>query len=106
MREHITSVLKELHWLPIDRRIVYKVLVITYKALHGLAPVYLAELLAPRGLNNCLRGANTLTLHQPIAQKKVGEVHLVLEHPTYGMDYRRNSVHQVVSRYRDPFVMT
>ena len=73
MREHITPVLKELHWLPIDRRIVYKVLVITYKALHGLAPVYLAELLAPRGLNNCLRGANTLTLHQPIAQKKVGE---------------------------------
>ena len=73
MREHITLVLKELHWLPIDRHIVYKVLVITYKALHGLAPVYLAELLAPRGLNNCLRGANTLTLHQPIAQKKVGE---------------------------------
>ena len=73
MREHITPVLKELHWLPIDRRIVYKVLVITYKALHGLAPVYLAELLAPRGLNNCLRGANTITLHQPIAQKKVGE---------------------------------
>ena len=72
MREHIRPVLKELHWLPIDRRIVYKVLVITYKALHGLAPVYLAELLAPRDLNNCLPGA-TLTLHQPIAQKKVGE---------------------------------
>ena len=47
MRELITLVLKELHWLPIDRRVVYKVLVITYKALHGLAPVYLAELLAP-----------------------------------------------------------
>ena len=71
MREHITPVLKELNWLPIDRRIVYKV--ITYKALHGLAPVYLAELLAPRSLNNCLQGANALTLHQPIAQKRVGE---------------------------------
>ena len=33
----------------------------------------MAELLAPRGLNNCLRGANALTLHQPIAQKRVGE---------------------------------
>ena len=49
---------------------------ITYKALHGLAPVYLAELLPPpppRSLNNCLRGANALTLHQPIAQKRAGE---------------------------------
>ena len=76
MREHITLVLKQFHWLTIDRRIVYKVLVITYKALHhvhSLAPVYLAELLEPRGLNNCLRGANTLTSHQPIAQKRVGE---------------------------------
>ena len=93
MREHITPVLKKLHWLPIDRRIVYKVLVITYKALHSLAPVYLAELLAPRGLDNCLRGANTLTLDQPIAQKKLEKVPLVLEHHTYVMDYRRNSVH-------------
>ena len=46
---------------------------ITYKALHGLATLYLAELQAPRGLNNCLREANTLTLHQPVAQKRVGE---------------------------------
>ena len=44
---------------------------ITYKALHGLAPVYLAELLAPRGLNNCLRGDINIT--PTIAQKKVGE---------------------------------
>ena len=35
--------------------------------------MYLVELLAPRGLNNWLRGANTSTLHQPIAQKRVGE---------------------------------
>ena len=71
--EHITPVLKYLHWLPIDIHIVYKVLVITYKALQGFAPVYMAELLEPRGLNNCLLGANTLTLHQPIAEKRVGE---------------------------------
>ena len=98
MRELITLVLKELHWLPIDRRIVYKVLVITYKAFHGLAPVYLAELLAPWGFNNCLRGAITLTLHQPIAQKRVSEGAFGLKHPTFGMDYRRYSVHPVPYR--------
>ena len=35
---HITPVPKNLHWLPIDLRIEVKVLTITYKALHGLAP--------------------------------------------------------------------
>ena len=33
-REHITSALKELHWLPVDRRIQYKMLY-TYKDLNG-----------------------------------------------------------------------
>ena len=40
-REHITPILKELHWLPVDRRIEYKILLYAYKALNGLAPEYL-----------------------------------------------------------------
>ena len=49
-REHITPVLRELHWLPVDRRIEYKILLYAYKALNGLAPEYLCnmvELYAP-----------------------------------------------------------
>ena len=44
--EHITPVLKELHWLPVDRRIEYKMLLYTsmYKALNGLAPEYLCNM--------------------------------------------------------------
>ncbi len=45
--DHITPVLKELHWLPITARINFKVLLITYKCLNGLAPEYLSELLKP-----------------------------------------------------------
>lgn len=41
----ITPVLKDLHWLPIDLRIEFKILTITYKALHGLAPTYINGLL-------------------------------------------------------------
>ena len=41
-REHITPVLKELHWLPVDRRIEYKILLYAYKALNGLAREYLS----------------------------------------------------------------
>lgn len=42
---HITPVLKNLHWLPIDLRIEFKILTITYKALHDLAPAYIKNLL-------------------------------------------------------------
>ena len=42
---HITPVLQELHWLPVRKRIDYKILTLTYRCLHDLAPVYLSELL-------------------------------------------------------------
>ena len=44
-RDHITSVLYNLHWLAIKERIEYKILLITFKALSGLAPRYIIDLL-------------------------------------------------------------
>ena len=44
-QEHITQVLRKLHWLPIKKRIIYKILLLTYKSLKGLAPDYLRDLL-------------------------------------------------------------
>jgi len=44
-QEHITPVLKMLHWLPVEQRIQYKILLITYKCLNNLAPLYLSELI-------------------------------------------------------------
>ena len=32
--------LASLHWLPVKARVDFKVLLLTYKALHGLAPTY------------------------------------------------------------------
>src|SRR5215469_8660469 len=34
-RDHITPLLHELHWLPIEQRIIYKTAVITFKVLHS-----------------------------------------------------------------------
>ena len=45
--DHITPILRELHWLPVKPRVQYKLLVTTYKALHGNAPFYLSEMLQP-----------------------------------------------------------
>ena len=36
--------LASLHWLPVQARVDFKVLLLTYKALHGLAPTYLFDL--------------------------------------------------------------
>ena len=38
--DHITPVLKQLHWLPVRYRIVFKILLLVYKALNGTAPSY------------------------------------------------------------------
>lgn len=45
-QEHITPILNELHWLPVRSRIMYKLMLITFKALHGAAPSYIMDLLS------------------------------------------------------------
>ena len=53
--EHITPVLYRLHWLPVSFRIEYKVLILTYKAIHAHAPPSISCLLytspSPRDLS-------------------------------------------------------
>ena len=39
--DHITPLMKQLHWLPISQRIIYKIVPITYKSLNGSAPHYM-----------------------------------------------------------------
>ena len=40
-RNHITPVLRELHWLRIHDRIIFKILLLTHKAVNNTAPEYL-----------------------------------------------------------------
>ena len=39
--DHIKPALQKLHWLPLGSRIIFKVILITFKILHGLSPAYL-----------------------------------------------------------------
>ena len=43
--EHVTPSLKELHWLPIQQRVSFKIATLTYTILHTREPAYLFELL-------------------------------------------------------------
>ena len=64
--EHITPVLKDLHWLPVKQRINYKIILMTFKVLNNLAPDYLRELIHVfHPVNSNMRSANKLFLELP-----------------------------------------
>ena len=42
--DHVSPLLFELHWLPIEDRITFKILLLAYKSLNDKGPVYLKEL--------------------------------------------------------------
>lgn len=44
-RDHATPLLKALHWLPVEFRIRFKILLFVFKSLHNQAPGYQSELL-------------------------------------------------------------
>ena len=56
--EDITPVLRDLHWLPVEQHLKFKVLCLTYKALHSLAPQYLRETLTPYKPSRSLRSSD------------------------------------------------
>ena len=43
--DHITPTLRQLHWLPVEQHIVFKVLMMVYKAINFQGPGYLREIL-------------------------------------------------------------
>ena len=60
--DHITPVLQKLHWLPVRYRIMYKILILTYKCIHGFAPLYLQELIQECKPTRNLRSSSKLNL--------------------------------------------
>ena len=61
--DHIAPELNDLHWLPVEYRINYKIPLLAYKAQHGMAPPYLSSLLSPYKPGRSLRseGKHLLT---------------------------------------------
>ena len=64
--DHITPIIRRLHWLPVKARVEFKILLLTYKALHGLAPAYLSEMVElQRGSVYTLRSEGAALLIVP-----------------------------------------
>ena len=52
---HVTPVLHQLRWLTISFRINFKILLLTFKAIHGLAPSCINDLVKIKPLNSSYR---------------------------------------------------
>ena len=63
--EHITPILRKLHWLPIHKRIQFKILLLTFKSLRGTAPSYIKDLIRPYIPTRALRSQQQNLLQVP-----------------------------------------
>ena len=72
-RDHITPVLRALHWLPVCHRIQFKVLVNVSKCMYGLSPDYLTELVYVHRQDNRLRQPDTFTLSEQVTIRVIGK---------------------------------
>jgi hypothetical protein len=75
-RDHITSALQELHWLPIRQRIEYKLCLLVYLSINDQAPSYLRQKLtfvSDLPGRRSLRSAQTRNLVIPRTKLKMGE---------------------------------
>ena len=70
--DHVTPILKELHWLPVPYRISFKIALLTYKCLNNMAPPYLKELIKVYEPQRNLRSSGQLKLVTPMCKTKTG----------------------------------
>ena len=68
--DHITPVLRSLHWLPVYQTIDFKILLLDYKALNGFGPKYISDLLPHYEPSRPLRLSGTGLLSVPRIKTK------------------------------------
>ena len=67
--DHITPMLQDLHWLPIESRSKFKILLLAYECSYGLVPSYLSKRLSLKP-NRGLRSDDKLALNVPTTKLK------------------------------------
>ena len=61
-RAHVTTILRQLHWLPVVKRYQFKLFTITFKSLHDDAPEYIRNLMNRYHPRRLLRSVNDTLL--------------------------------------------
>ena len=69
--ENVNPLLVDLHWLPVERRVEYKIATICYNVITGTAPPYLSDLLELYTPSRTLRSsADTRIFRMPNRRKR------------------------------------
>ena len=68
---HVTSILKNLHWLPVSKRVEYKILLLTFNILNSTVPEYLSSLLYSYKPVRELRSSSQQLLFVPKSKLKL-----------------------------------
>ena len=71
--DHVTTLLKTLHWLPVSCRIHFKILLTTFKALNGKGPKYIQDLLLFYTPSRSLHSGSQPLLCERRTHTKTGE---------------------------------
>ncbi|KAF7251647.1 Serine/threonine-protein phosphatase 4 regulatory subunit 4 [Varanus komodoensis] len=98
---HMTPVLRQLHWLPIEVRAQFKVLVMTDKALNGLGPGYLKERLRPYMPTHPLRSAGEALLRNPPSGQDIQGTSVVASLPVLMRQNPSETLRRVLPKVRE-----
>lgn len=79
---HATPMLKELSWLPVTLRVVFKICCLVFKCLAGCAPQYLCELLVVKTRHTRLRQPQSRELSIPPTVRRIGSSSFSVVGPT------------------------
>ena len=71
--DHVTPLLKELHWLPIKSQLYFRDAVLAFKCMTGSAPTYLSSKFLTRGEVSGRATRNCQLLHIPLYKSKYGQ---------------------------------
>ena len=80
--DHVSPILHKLHWLPVKKRILFKIMLLTFKTLQYKSPSYLANLLSPYQSVRTLGSNDLFMLDVPRMKTNVGRRSFFFAAPT------------------------
>ena len=87
--DHITPILKNLHWLPVEARINFKILLKTYKILNGQSTSYLEPIIQEHHPSRTLRSSTVM--HPGTREKRSAHACLPCFRPIFAIEIIRDN---------------
>ena len=81
--DHISPVLKDLHWLPIRQRIKFKLLLLVFKSINGMAPDYMRKKIILKKHNGLRSSGQNLLIVPKANRKTYGDRRFSVAGPKY-----------------------